>query len=432
MAAAVMFVVVFALGQVSSEVAEVELLYVVPIALVALEFGLLAGISASALALGLVWVWAIDSHADLDVVGFLTRGVAYLAVGAIAGRFGDRMRDTNVRQQLLLDSGLTLAHLEFADDLPATLAEQARKLSGSGAVQVELTGEPAVASEVTREAGPEVRVLIELRGTSYGTLMVRKRKRFTAEDRATLAILALQAAVAAESRGLLESERERAVIRAELQEARLHLAERGDQLREVIQRQEAERHHVAYELREQSAQTLAAVLLGLGALERELGSGLAAPRLGELQSDIGSTLRSLRSLAASLRPALELGLHAALETLADPARGPSFSEMRIAPPENGSLNQEVETIVYRVAEEALEALGGARLLVVQTRADESELMIGVEGAHRGIDPEHLAVLRARIELVGGTLVATDTALRAVIPLSSSPHWTRRSDKPQLA
>lgn len=76
------------------------------------------------------------------------------------------------------------------------------------------------------------------------------------EDHATLAILALQAAGAAESRRLLESERERAVIRAELQEARGHLAERGGQLREVIQRQEAERHHVAYELREQSAQTL--------------------------------------------------------------------------------------------------------------------------------------------------------------------------------
>ena len=55
-----------------------------------------------------------------------------------------------------------------------------------------------------------------------------------AEDHATLAILALQAAGAAESRRLLESERERAVIRAELQEARGHLAERGGQLREVI------------------------------------------------------------------------------------------------------------------------------------------------------------------------------------------------------
>jgi len=417
----VMFIAVFALCHVGSAPAEeIALLYVVPIALVALELGLLAGICAAALALGLVGVWALDSHADLEVVGFLTRGVAYVAVGVLAGRFSDRMRDAHARQELLLESGLALAHLESADDLPATLAEQARKLSPSGDVRVELASNPAVESDVIGNGGWEERVPIELRGASYGTLAVRGRRPVTPEDRATLAILALQAAVAAESSRLLESERERAVIRAELHDARLHLAERGGQLRELIQRQEAERHHVAYELREQSAQTLAAVLLGLGALERELGSGLATPRLGELQSDIGSTLHALRSLAAGLRPPLELGLHAALEDLADRAGGNSVAEMRIALPEGGRLNAEVETIVYRVAEEALEAVGGARLLAVQAQADGSELAIDVNGAHRKISPERLAVLRARIELVGGTLLATDTALCAVIPLRSGP------------
>ena len=407
-AAAALFIVVFALCHTGPEVGEgIALLYVVPIALVALELGLVAGICASALALGLVGVWALDSHTELDAVGFLTRGVAYVAVGVLAGRFSDRMRDAHAREELLLESGLTLAHLDASDDLPATVAQQAQRLASTGVVRVELSSNGTVeADSAGDDDGWEERFPIELGGTSYGTLIVLRSRPFMPEDHATLAILALQAAGAAESRRLLESERERAVIRAELQEARGHLAERGGQLREVIQRQEAERHHVAYELREQSAQTLAAVLLGLGALERQLGSGLAEPRLGELRSDIGSTLLSLRSLAASMRPPLELGLRTALEGLAARSRdGPAFAELTIALPERRSLNAEVETIIYRVAEEALAAVGGARLLAVRAQADGSELAIDVQGAHRGIQPERLAVLRARIELVGGTLVA---------------------------
>ena len=74
-AAAALFIVVFALCHTGPEPGEgIALLYVVPIALVALELGLVAGICASALALGLVGVWALDSHTELDAVGFLTRG----------------------------------------------------------------------------------------------------------------------------------------------------------------------------------------------------------------------------------------------------------------------------------------------------------------------------------------------------------------------
>jgi signal transduction histidine kinase len=98
------------------------------------------------------------------------------------------------------------------------------------------------------------------------------------------------------------------------------------QLRELITRQEAERHHVADELHEQAAQTLAGVLLGLRALEREFESDLAAPKLGTLRSNVDSTLRTLRSLAVSLRPqVLQLGLQAALEAPAAEARDRGFN-----------------------------------------------------------------------------------------------------------
>ena len=414
-AAVAMFAAVALLRQTSSDAADVvALLAVVPIALVALEFGLLVGVGAALVALGLVGVLALDVHSG--TVGLSTAAVAYLAIGAIAGRFGDRMRDAQARQHLLLKSGLALAHLDGAQDIAATLAQQAQEATYSRGARVELSGAPAVESGVVGQEGEQEHVAIELHGVGYGTLVLSGSRTLTDEDRATLAILALQAGVAAENRRLLESERERAMIRAELKDARLHLAERGGQLRELMARVEAERGQVAHELHEDAAQVLAAVLLGLGALERELGSELSALTLGELRSDINSTLQSLRSLAVSLRPpALQLGLRVALEELGDRARARGFGKVSVALEGTERLSPEIDTMVYRVVEETLEAVGAARGLSVRCGA-ERELVIEVQGARREIVPERLAILRARIELIGGTLAATASELHAIIPL----------------
>jgi signal transduction histidine kinase len=159
------------------------------------------------------------------------------------------------------------------------------------------------------------------------------------------------------------------------------------------------------------------VLLGLGALERELASGLALPRLDALRFDIGSTLGSLRSLAVKLRPpALELGLQTALEQLADGARHRGFGEMNVAVREADGVSGEVETMVYRVVQETLDAVGAARSVSVGAQRHARELVIEVRGPRRAIAQERLAVLRARMELVGGTMAATDAELLAVIPL----------------
>jgi len=414
--AAGLFGGVYALRQTSADGTDAtELLYVVPILLVSLELGLFAGAGAAALALGLVGIWTLSSHANLDGVGIFTRGVAFFPVGMVAGHFGDRMRDARDRQHLLLQSGLALAELTGADDLSATLARHARELVACRGTRVELTGCPPVESGVVGDALEHVS--IEASGIRYGRLTVSASRPLNAEDRAGLAVLALQAAVAAENRRLLEGERERAVIRAELQEARLHLADRASQLRELLARQEAERDHLAHELHEEAAQTLAAVLLGLAALERELDSELATPTLGTLRFDVDSTLRSLRSLAVSLRPpTLALGLQAALEQLADDARTRGFDEITVDLPRADNLNTEVETMAYRVVEEALHAAGTARSVSVRTEAEGRQLVIAVNGVRRASAGEQLAVLRARIELVGGTLSTTPADLRAVIPL----------------
>ncbi len=293
-------------------------------------------------------------------------------------------------------------------------------------VRAEFSDGPVAEAGVPTGKGVEERIPIEVNGVSFGTLTVRRARPTGGEDLATLEILALQAAVAAENKRLLASERERAVIRAELRDAQLHLADRGGQLRELIDRQEAERHHLAHELSEQAAQSLAAVLLGLGAVERELGSDGGPPRLGALRDDVDSTLRSLRSLAVSLRPpVLELGLQTALRRLADAAPARGFEQVDVALQNSGRLAPEIETMVYRVVEETLAAVGAARRISVRSIADRHELLIEVTGAAHEIAHERLAVLRARLELVGGTLTATATELRVVIP------WRREDEQDEL-
>lgn len=393
LAAAVLFVGVFLLAEQTDKVA---LLYAVPLTLLSLELGLAGGLGAAAVSTGAL---AFSTSA----IGVVAGGVALVCIGAVAGRFGDRMRDAQRRQQRLLSSGLALAHLEAADELPALVARRALDLAHAQGARVELLG-GEVGEAGTTQSSDGVRIAIELRNKPYGGLWVYRSRPLSREDRATLQILVLQTAVAIESRQLLE---------------------RKAQLHELIARQEAERHYVAHELHDEAAQMLAAVLLSLGALERELGASPSGPRLRELRSDIDSTLRSLRSLAAGLRPqALRLGLRVALEQLAADAREHDFADVRIALDGVEGLTPEAETMVYRVVQEALDAVGSAQSASIEGRAGDGEIAIEIRGARSPIDPARLAVLKARMDLAAGTLTSEAAGLRAVIPLLSDSSGPR--------
>jgi signal transduction histidine kinase len=392
----------------------IDLLFVIPVALVALELGLRAGLVAAALAIAAVGGWTLGADADIGAIGFLTRASSLLAVAGIAGRFADHQRAAQRRQRMLLQSGLRLAHLDAADDLPAILARDARALASACGARVELGDRRAQAGagEHLGEAVP-----IELRGVRIGRLAVGSARGVGPQDRVALEILALQAAVAEENRRLLEQERERAAMRAELSDARASLERRARQLEGLVARQEEERSQVAYELHENAAQMLAAVLLGLGALEHQPGPQLPGPALGELRWEVDATLQSLRALAGSLRPpSLALGLGAALEGLAARAAADCDGEMTVSLEADERLDAEAETMIYRVVEEALGAVGGACAIAVSGGGHSGQLDITVKRGSRPIDGERLTVLSARLELAGGTLEVGEDQLRAVIPL----------------
>jgi signal transduction histidine kinase len=418
LAAALLFAGVFALRMAGGDATDgIDLLYVVPVSLVALELGLPGGAAAAALALALLAAWALATNADLAAVGVSARAVAYAAVGLIAGRFSDRMREGQTRHRQLLDTGLAVSHLTRDGDLPANVARDIRVLLGARGVAVELDDGPTVSDGTL---GDDVeRVAIVARKGRAGTLTVDAGRRLSDEDRTVLGIVAVQVAVAADNRQVLELERERTAIRTELGETRRRLDERSEQIRRLMLRHEAERHEVADQLHEDAAQMLTAVLLGLRAIERELGSAPAPETLGAVRSDVDATLRSLRDLAVSLRPpSLSLGLRAALEGLADGARERGIAAVTIAVDDATDLAPEDEALAFRAVEDAIGAIGAAGAVRVATRGGGERLAIDVDDL-RDVDADRLAVLHARLELAGGTLERGDATLRAVLPLRSA-------------
>jgi signal transduction histidine kinase len=412
--AAVLFVAVYALRATGSDVGPAtDLLFVIPTALAALELGLAGGIAAAALAL--VAMWALATDTDLDALGYASRAVVFLSVGALAGHFSDRMREAAGRQARLLESGIAIAHLASAADLPLTVAGYARAAARAAGARVELTDGQVAVDGAVGEA--PVRIAIEVRGVRFGTLAIEPGRPVGPEDRAALTTIALQAAVACENQALLASERERAALEVQLGEARRRLTDRGDQLREVLAGQENERRQVAYKLHEELAQALAAILLGLGALKRDLDSD-ARPRLDTLRSDVDSTLADLRRLAISLRPGvLDLGLEVALERLAEQARARGLERMEVmVRGADRQLSREAETTVYRVVEEMLDAFEAPGSAAVTTQDDELQVVVhGRE--HQRPRADRLATISARVELLGGRLETDDAMLQVRIPLT---------------
>jgi signal transduction histidine kinase len=78
------------------------------------------------------------------------------------------------------------------------------------------------------------------------------------------------------------------------------------------------------------------------------------------------------------------------------------------------LTPEAETMTYRVIEEAITSVGTARWLCV--RSEDPGLVVELSDPEHEIEEDRLTVLRARIELIGGTVSVSPARVRAVIPL----------------
>lgn len=429
-AAAVLLVAVFVVRQIHVGAADaISLFYVVPIALAALELGLRAGVAAAGVAFALFLIWVASADPDITSLGYVTRLVGFVAVGSVAGRFSDRMRATQSRQEQLLQSGLALAQVSDLAALPRLLAVEAQRVAGVAGVRVSL--DDAADAEAGLLEGKLLRIPIDAHGTPVGAFEValRRGRVLGEEERAVLSTLALQAAAAMDHHRLLVAEHQRTVLDTALGRANGRLDRQRRQLERVLDGQEAERREVAWELHEEAAQALAAVLLGLAAVEAHLDSDLTRAQLETVRGQVKETLVGLRGLAVSLRPPVldELGLVPALQRLAERAGDGGARTVTVDVGDlAGRLAPEIETCAYRVVEEALRGFTGpadvrlgldpdGRLRITVTEHEPGD-------AGRTLDLADFASSGARLELIGGALLFDDAhpgvaSLVALLPAS---------------
>ena len=134
----------------------------------------------------------------------------------------------------------------------------------------------------------------------------------------------------------------------------------GQRLREVAARaqaaEEAERKRIARELHDDTAQSLAALMLRLRLVRGQPDPAERDRLLEEFRAELAEALERIRRFARGLRPPAldELGLVPALEAHARSLAEASGVVVRVeAEPVDGMLTPEAELALYRIAQEAV-------------------------------------------------------------------------------
>jgi two-component system, NarL family, sensor histidine kinase UhpB len=227
-------------------------------------------------------------------------------------------------------------------------------------------------------------------------------------------------------------------------------ADRLDLLRRIAEAQEQERRRIARELHDQVGQTVTGLALGLKGLERELAAGdvgkAARQHVQWLQTLTNEIGRDIHRAASDLRPAAldDLGLPKALAAFASDwsARYDIAVDIHASGLDD-RLTSEVETLVYRIVQEAMtnvlkHAAAQNLSIVLERRGDRLRVVIEDDG--RGFDLQAdetrtlnsadesgrprlgLSSIRERLALMGGSMrlesqLGAGTALFIQVPLA---------------
>lgn len=410
---------------------ELAVVYAVPVMLAGLELGLAGGVAGAVLAFLFLLV-ASGSHSELEGLGLAACGIVFLLAGAFSGRFSTRMRAAQRRQRGLFDSGLRLARLETVEALPKLLADELQRTLEASCVRVQLQDVPGV--EVGTPVGEGLLVPIEARGINFGSLWLfaPAGHSFAPEDKVVATQLALQAAVAADNQRLLAYERERAALHIELAQARERLASHLRDVSQILDSEEAERRKAARQLHEGAAQDMAALLLELQVLARDLDRELSRKQVEDVRSIARDTLAGLRQLALDLRPPSldEHGLQAALEGIVGREHAANSRQITLDYECGCDLPPEVETSAYRLVDDAIRTSTGPITVQLEAREPGDKLRIEIRADGGSTAREllgKLASARARIVLSGGTLQSNLNGTTTIV--AELPCTAPRAERP---
>jgi PAS domain S-box-containing protein len=99
----------------------VTFLYVLPVALLAAEFGLAGGIAGAVASLALYGIWVMVEDADVTAVQVLVRAVAFTSIGVLGGIAAERLRRAYRDRRSLMDALEEQAvHFDLSRDLMCT------------------------------------------------------------------------------------------------------------------------------------------------------------------------------------------------------------------------------------------------------------------------------------------------------------------------
>jgi PAS domain S-box-containing protein len=118
--AGALFVAIFALSLLVDEPGEApSVLFVLPVALLAIKFGVPGGLGAAACALVLFAIQNVSSAETVGWFGYVTRGIAFFVLGTLLGNFSTRLRATydivlrrEQQLQAILDNSAAVIYLK--------------------------------------------------------------------------------------------------------------------------------------------------------------------------------------------------------------------------------------------------------------------------------------------------------------------------------
>jgi signal transduction histidine kinase len=430
--------------------------YVVPIAVLAIEFGTRAGLFAAALAFALVPAWSLINSVHVDALGYVSRGAAFLVTGVVVGGFSDRLRkDIAERQDAQRDLALYADQLEDSNqDLARSVgrleafAEIARAVGGETDLERILSliiahGREIVAARTVVIYLPDGSELAAVRGTARrsesepriplngslaGQVLLTGRPRRVGADAhpsqleqlapdATEAILVplvfrgeplgvLAAINGAGERAFVEEDEQllmsvAASAATAVATARSVAAAR---LRFSVEAADQARARWARELHDETLQGLIGVRMVLSAGLARDGDDALRRAADTADAHLGEEMRKLRDLIAELRPAAldDLGLGPAIESLAKrQAAVAGFAvELEIELESERRLDRDTETAIYRIVQEALSNAvkhAGAEAICLRVTQLPDRVQVAVEDDGGGFEPE---AVRAGFGLTG--------------------------------
>lgn len=212
----------------------------------------------------------------------------------------------------------------------------------------------------------------------------------------------------------------------------------------LLQAEDEERRRIAKELHDSTAQDLIAVTLELGMLREALPPGDMKPAqtIEDCAALLENCANDIRTLSYLLHPPRldELGLAGGIAEYAAGLGRRSDVRIRVeAPPDFGRLPEEVELVLFRVAQESLSNVvrhSKSDVATVRLTRDESSVALEIQDygggmpvkatARPGARGVGIAGMRERLEHLGGRLEIVSgrdgTVVRARLPLGGGTKW----------